>query len=528
MIDDRQASRVQQAAHRELERAARHAESMPAVTLAGVLQAVDKFKNLALPDPVRGDLYFRASSLQINASDRLGKPEGLRLGLSWAEEAADAWAQSRHLQAQAHYNVANARAALAAIGTRNDAGKRQVALWAERRQFLEARRLFSTVGHDGLVDGRTRAMALCNLANALDDAGRWVEAYDTYDEAIRLDPTNGNALGNAAELLRRRIYSGRGHSGHLAAVYNELVKAAQLRLTEAEAIAGKETAQRWASMKLIPTEGHLLHSGTGGEYERWVTRHRLALSEVVEGLGSDDPRWDSATVNRVHVRPGEPDPPRIFGGFASIKAEFLVARKLAYDGGRLLLESLYSQHPSDTGTYPELGDGSLFGQTPAMLVLAQRCTLDVLDKIAVAANDHFGCGVPPSKVTFSNFWRDGKTGAIRQGLPAPADRMSAVHALAELAIDLEGLGGEAPGIYAVGKTLRNAGTHRIVYLTHGVPTGPTTDSYSTIDADRLMAAVHLSLFVARAACLYLIDLIEDGEELHGSSEAPAIPLPGQA
>lgn len=102
------------------------------------------------------------------------------------------------------------------------------------------------------------------------------------------------------------------------------------------AIAGGLVARRWDALAPSGSLGHTSHDGDPLDaYQQWIKEHRLALTVAVEGLGSDEPRWDSAMVEGVAVQIGEPDPPRIFTSMNVLKAEFLVARRLACEGERL-------------------------------------------------------------------------------------------------------------------------------------------------------------------------------------------------
>jgi hypothetical protein len=228
-------------------------------------------------------------------------------------------------------------------------------------------------------------------------------------------------------------------------------------------------------------------------------------------------------VEAVTTDLAQADPPSIFRSMNVLKAEYLVARRLAYDGERRLDSAPYTQDSDDTGTYVDTLDLSIYGEPSAQLVLAQRATLDLLDKIAVAANDHFQSGVPPRKVTFAGYWRDHGSDEIRQPLPVPEHLTSAAVALAELAFDMDPL-----GLYPEAKALRHAGTHRLVNLTEGASTGITERAHSSIDASQLLHATRQSLRVARAAYLYLIDLVQDQEdELAQDPRKPSVPLPNQ-
>lgn len=316
---------------------------------------------------------------------------------------------------------------------------------------------------------------------------------------------------------------GQGLLGHYAAVYDQYVEKAHQLREHTVAIAGEATARRWDELELTESPGHTSHDGDElDEYQQWIKEHRLALALAVEGLGSDEPRWDSASLGGVKVNVGEPDPPRIFSSMNVLKAEFLTVRRLAFHGETMLLESLFSQHPTDTGSYADTLDHSLYGEPPAMLILAQRASLDLLDKIAVAANEHFQTGLTPDQVTFRSYWFDRGSGAIRPKLPKPVTGYGMAIALAELSYDMD-----KEGLYPAAQTLRNAGTHRLVHLTHGVPTGVTEGTHSTVDYWELIRACHESLRVARSAFIYLIDLIGEAEAEHQSSNLVSLPLPNQ-
>ena len=367
----------------------------------------------------------------------------------------------------------------------------------------------------------TRGRALCNLGNLLDESGRWVEAYSAYSDALRADPANGNAAGNIAELLRRRLGRRVDQRGHLAAVYDHYVGLAQALREQTIEIAGLGAADRWDALELTGSQGHFQHAGDQIDpYQRWIAEHRLALVATAEGLGTESAQWDTASVNGVVRSVGE-SIPGIFGALNVLKAEFLVARRLAFRGDRMHAESGVRQHPDDPGLYTDTLDGGLYGEAPAMLLLAQRSALDVLDKIAVTANEHFGSGLPPSRVEYSTYWKNPKTGQVRPQLGSGESGLRSLVALAELAADL----GE-DGMYPDARLLRNAGTHRLVHATNGEPTGPTRDTFSTVNMHELRAATLEALQVVRAAYLYLLDLV-DSQLTEVGETASARSLPNQ-
>jgi hypothetical protein len=291
--------------------------------------------------------------------------------------------------------------------------------------------------------------------------------------------------------------------GHLAAVYDHYVTMAKSLRERTIELAGVAAADRWDALELTGSRGHFRHAGDHLDpYQQWIVRHRLALVASAEGLGSDSAQWDTASVKGVVRSAGEPVP-GIFGALNVLKAEFVVGRRLAFRGEKMHAESGGQQHPDDPGLYTDTLDGALYGEAPALLLLAQRSALDVLDKIAVTANEHFCTGLPPSRVEYSNYWKDLKTGQIRPQLEPVQDGLRLLLALAELATDL----GDG-GMYPSARLLRNAGTHRLVHATNGDPTGPTRDTFSTVNVHELQTATLEALQVVRAAYLYLIDLID--------------------
>jgi len=488
--------------------------------LSGIAAEVEKAQ---LSDMERAAAGYMLTAVMINAAGDAGDEDGLTVGVGWARDLAGAPSTPLTLVPQAQLNQANGMTALLELAEQDDPGVVSAQRsWSAAIEFRLAnldrsgpiRTLLESVAHNPALPPAPQSLALCNLANRLDDDGRWVEAYAAYSDALAAEPTNGNAAGNIAELLRRRMEGPSGQRGHLAAVYNHYVLLAHELRPRTVEIAGEGAAQRWDHLRTVPTEGHYSHDGDAlDEYQQWIVEHRLALTATVEGLGSDSDRWDTATVTSVTGDINDPAVPRIFAAFNVLKAEYLVARRLAFRGITMIDEAAPLQHPEDTGSYANTGDGAYYGEGPALLLLAQRSVLDVLDKIAVAANEHFGTGLKPSRVKFSEFWMDAKAGQARP--PLAANDLGKLHilALAQLAADYQN------GMYAQAKLLRNAGTHRLVHVTYGLPTGPTEDTFSSVDVDELKAATVSALWVARAAYLYFVDLLDSQ-----ATSQPAVPL----
>ncbi|WP_147362034.1 LA2681 family HEPN domain-containing protein [Clavibacter phaseoli] len=469
------------------------------------------------------------SSLQIDAANRVGSVESLKLGITWAEEVHKADDAAERLAVLAGYNMANGLLAIIELDDQEyakipstKAGLKRAPFKLQHREDLRRLRgLFHRTAQSQWVSPLERSKALTNLGNVLDESSRWVEAYESYSQALSAFPFNGNAAGNAAELLLRRMRRGGGLPGHYAAVYNDYVLKARAFRLYTVAIAGEAAAARWDELPLAEDVGHHSHEGNVlDEYQQWISRHRLALSGAIEGLGSDNPQWDDAQPAGVFTQANSASIPAIFSAMNILKAEYLVARRLVFDGESQLL-ALFRQSENaetfDTGSYVHTSEYELYGQAPARLILAQRAAVYILDKVAVAANLHFHTGLKPAAISFRNYWFDRGSGALRKKIPRPAKSTdaSALLALAELSFDMD-----IEGLYSEATALRNAGTHRLVYLHLLEPGGVSEEAQNTVGLFELIDGCHETLQIIRSAYLYLLDLLDLlAEEVSENSHA---------
>lgn len=479
-----------------------------------------------LSDHERRSLLFTLSSVMINLASDARDIDGLVSGIEWATRLMLDDEAPAILVPQAAYNRANGLLELFQIEeSASHESPIPISSPSYRLDHLdglqEPRVLFRLVGHDPSAPAEVRGRALCNLGNVLDESGRWTEAYAAYSDALRVDPSNGNAAGNLAELLRRRLAGRVDQRGHLAAVYDRYVTLAKSLRDRTVELAGVATADRWDGLEATGSLGHVSHAGDQLDaYQQWIVERRLALVATVEGLGSDSPQWDTASASGT-VPTADGSVPGIFAALNVLKAEFLVARRLAFRGQQMHAEAVGYQHPDDSGLYTDTLDGAFYGEASASLLLAQRSALDVLDKIAVAANEHFGTDLAPSRVEYAKYWRDPTSGQIRPPLARDNAGLRSLLALAELAADLTD-----KGMYPDARLLRNAGTHRLVHATEDEPTGPTRDTFSTVTTDDLQSATLEALWVVRVAYLYFVDLI-DSQPADTQDEERIYPLPNQ-
>lgn len=365
----------------------------------------------------------------------------------------------------------------------------------------DARRLFQqAAGASSSADVRGRATT--NLGNSLYQANRWVEAYDSYCDALKYDPTNAVASLMAAKVLKRCINRRIGNQKVLQCVAAKHLKSAARNIERLKEIAGESALDQLKQLLKNNWSVSQVLVKAPSRYEAFVELHRLALSLTIEGLEVSLKRWDNlkpfSVTESVNKDSGVPP---VFAMCNTLKSEFLVARRLAFDA--------ISDPPKDSGSYSDTLDYAIYGVCSSMLVLAQGMSMDILDKIAVAVTEHLELGDKREGIYFRNRWFAEKDKTIAKtswhaDLLKPLNGGNvAIIALADIALDIRENG------YLTGKRqMRNEGTHRFVVL-HDVGSSPSREcsyvqhwSLKDFELETLQ-----TLRLARSAIIYFVEFI---------------------
>lgn len=355
------------------------------------------------------------------------------------------------------YNLANALVARAELSKTGD--------WLNdhersRTDRAESRRLYRLVATAEDQDDSLRSQAWTNLANQFTQSVRLGEAHDARLAALAIEPGNGVAAALAARDLLW-LYNQGGCSELTKIEAAMLARVAKANVDRMESYVGPGIAKQLAEMadQLGDPPKRSPHTDA---FVRWVEEERLTLGPAVElvdpSLGKIDWLMLPGILEREE-RPSAITPPPIFAMFNSLKADFILARDLAW---REVSETAWPT----TGRFADTLDYAVYGPGTSALVVAHRTALDLLDKVAVTANKYFEIGEPPDRVYFGSLWRPGlkkKNGPIQLAAPVEAairDGVCALYGLVELAEDYS----TDTGILRAQKDLRNAGTHRFIVL----------------------------------------------------------------
>lgn len=453
----------------------------------------------------------------LAASDHGAVEEGAKI-------YADTYRESQHPSAA--YNLANAIATLSRF-EKYDGVAWYLRTAAQRR---DCRALLASVG-DALREPEPAqaSRALTNLGNALDVAHRWVEAYEAYRRALEIFPSNGVASGCAARvLLRIASLDLFGHKPHMVLIARRLAHHAQRNKKTVEAFAGSSAVETFAKLPSESGDLGVLPRGAT-PYEDFVATNRLALSPIVEGLGHDREHWDDAHLDGVHepVSAGASVPP-LFAMFNVLKADYLVARQLLFEGLSL------DEFASDTGLYFDTLDYASYGRKASLLTLAQRAALDLLDKIAVALNDYLALGLDAERVHFHSLWRTPKSKALTWNAILEKELAAPNHALLalwEIAVDLSGEpldGSVHKGFLHRERSARNASTHRFVVLHDfgdlGLDRPRPTPAIEHHQMGEFERSALRTVQLVRAALLYFVQVVTYRERRTADASIKAAPM----
>ena len=397
------------------------------------------------------------SSILVDAGVQSKQVDAIREGLSLAREAA-----AKEDSPENNYQLAYAIDA--SIGDHVEGPRWLAGKELSRRERAESRNLYWRVANNREASRFVRSYALTNLANQLSHSWRFGEAHEARVSALELHPQNGTAALGAAADIGWLIE--RGADSPLARL--EAEKFANIAVWNKQRIeydAGKAAASQLSALVRHEPISIQRPSHTN-EFLAWLELQRLALAPngtlVSHTLDQQDglvlPPLNDVVAQRsekaVSMR-------RMFN---ILKADFMVARDLAWRATK-------SGDESSTAAFANTFDDSLYGVSIAAQILALRAALDLLDKIAVAANFYFDLGIDnPEKIYFRGLWREKakgrKTSEMASTKLTPAvekvlgTQIRSLYGLVELADDYR----DKEGILGAQQELRNAGTHRFVLV----------------------------------------------------------------
>jgi hypothetical protein len=260
----------------------------------------------------------------------------------------------------------------------------------------------------GDLQADRKCQILTNAGNAINFTGRFVEAPELYDEALRLEPAFGHAHGNRAiciEEYARTLYD----SGHRAVFLREahrgLATAAESDLDPAAKAGFAQLRDRIASV--IPPayliNGIDLENFSLGDsdeeiaYRRWCGTEHLFLNPLNDlgpyPIAARDILGTPSMVGDLETGP------YFQGFFNQLKQEYCSARWMLFEGHKK------EPHFSDKEMllYDTL-DHPAYSLSLEQAKLAFRAGYSIFDKIAFFLNAYDNLHIPERQVSFRTLW----------------------------------------------------------------------------------------------------------------------------
>jgi hypothetical protein len=305
-----------------------------------------------------------------------------------------------------------------------------------QEQILELRR---AVRHDAFAGMPVlrQCQILTDLANQLNKIGRFIDAVETYDRALRLNSRFGMARGNRGIALshyahalyddgQRAFMLATGHQSLKAAVANDAyyeglgyAPAQEVFRERAKQIESRVNLN--GAAKLRRKRYHTGRNPAEQHYRNWCLRNRLFINPLNDLGSMPIAAQDVLTLPSLTVSIAEGAyVPGVIGFFNQMKQEFVSARFLYYEGSKSK-----RSHFSDRRVllYNTL-DYPAYSFATEKMRAAFRVAYSLFDKISYFTNHYLQLGHDPNRVSFRGVWYEAKGKPPRPILASLASRQN--------------------------------------------------------------------------------------------------------
>ena len=464
---------------------------------------------------------------------------GIRLkNLAWVQEGVRIWEEMEpHDSVTISYNLASAQLHLWQLAI-EQAGLDDA--WLNKRSHLhEARRLFNLVAQRKETDTELRIKALTDCGNSFDRMGRYLDALDYYECALKFDSSFGMAAGNRGITFLSVASLMGDHESHvlLQAVSDlDIAISDQDRVLRCGGPSALETFKRRRSGLFVTNDQH--HSVTepspqlGDPHLDWCLRNQLFLHVSPDCIRAGSETLDAVTFKSISLSLAEDAvldrANEVVDGFNTIKQDYIVARYLVWLAAT---EDSPIQGQAQTITRRTSFWDSLnyayWGVRPGIGIQALKVTLDTLDKIAAFVHLYFQTGRGVRDVEFrtlpyANRSKKKLAPSFAEALKRP-EQNRGLAALFDLSAELEE---QSTSSLRRLVQRRHAATHRF-FSVHIEGTPDSSDWIERLSWPELLEESLESLRITRRAILYLAQMIhihENATHVPDSTDSMTMPI----
>lgn len=412
----------------------------------------------------------------------------------------------------------------------------------ENEDIEEAIRYFRrSIREEGMDDLPLleQCRALTNLGNTYSRIGRFIEAFDFWNEALIRNPHFYQSRGQRGigyHMYAEHLSDVRHKKALLAKSYRELNTAVYAPIHKSQ----KHQFNRYLSyLRASPFdldsdvvgfgEPDLGESETEKAYRNWCLKHRLFLNPLNEVTDESIAAEDVQDLKPLFSDRGS----KIItclGLWNNLVEEFVTARYQLYQGFHPDRVHFADKDVEQTNTL----DYSIHSVYVEQLKIALRTAYSILDKIGQFLNYYYEFGRKSNKVSFKDIWYEPRDSYdLREEFREKANLP--LRGLYWLSKDFKS-GEDGDGLYVEGsldtggeelKELRNGLEHRYVKITEfgNISRGRLDDELATVMGRGEFEEKALSMVrKARAGLLYLSLAVFHEERTNMDSESIHAPL----
>ena len=413
--------------------------------------------------------------------------------------------------------------------------------WLNKRNHLhEARRLFNLVAQHKDADMELRLKALTDYGNSFDIVGRYLDALDCYERALKLDSSFGMAAGNRGITLLNVASLMGGHESHVllqAAADLDTAISDQARVWRCGGQSALETFERRRSG--LTVAGDLRHRTAepspqlGDPHLDWCLRNQLFLHVSPDCIRAGSETLDAVTFRNFSLSLADDAvldrANEVVDAFNTIKQDYIAARYLVWLAAA---EDSPTQGQAKTITrrtsFWDSLNYAFWGVRPGIGIQALKVTLDTLDTIAAFVHLYLRSGRGVRDIEFrtlpyANRSKKKLAPSLAEALKRP-EQNRGLAALLDLSAELEEQS-TSPLRRLVQR--RHAATHRF-FSVHIEGTPDSSDWIERLSWPELLEESLESLRITRRAILYLAQMIHIHEKATHVPDSPGsmtVPLP---
>ncbi len=489
------------------------------------LEAFNALQTLEKKHPKSHTVQFNKVSLLIDCGNDLKDARIVTNGIITGEKLIYE-SQYREHEALLYYNLANGYSALYKLCWDYSGGLEQT-LDNENLQKAKMyyRKAIEQIHNPTFL---SRKELLTNYGHCFTNLGRNLEALYYYDEALKIEPTFGMALGNyATTIMNFASISGAYRAAICVDAYNKLKSALSdpTLLPSHGIFAKKHFENKLREIEdylcrnniLLTKVPHKRYSKKGlSDFEKVYldicSHNRLFLNFHVHDGTCEGAIVDPVCISIVVSVEDDDTFYELSKYVNQIKEDFAVARLL-------FVQAQYERKDYNRickrTKYVYSLDYSMFNLYGGLLKSAFTQAYNILDKIAVFINEYYNLEMNPKQIYFTNVWQKKETKTVLE-----ASENLALFALYDIYLDFRS------GYYKRIKDIRNAITHRrlVMYDSTCTVEWEEKEHDCNIGYESMLSETTHLLQLVRSAIIYMVNAIEIQERGKREDTKGVVPL----